>query len=118
MTIEKKPLQRLVTISVDAAGKVSHAWQVTTYSIVEDGTEISRQHGGQENIEPAALAAAIPDQAELLQQIEAERAEARQREEALSTENAALRQELKTVRAAHTEAAGRVTKAMQALRAK
>ncbi|MCU1340527.1 MAG: hypothetical protein JWO19_6108 [Bryobacterales bacterium] len=66
--ITKLPVQRIVTISLDANNQVTHAWQQTTFSIQEDGAEISRQQGGQDNVEPADIGAAVP-QADLLEQL-------------------------------------------------
>lgn len=70
MTIAKVPLQTVVTIALDASKAVTHAWQTTVFSIQEDGVEISRQQGEQVNLEPADIAAAVP-QAEVLAQLNA-----------------------------------------------
>jgi hypothetical protein len=73
-TITKTPVQRTVTISLDAGNQVTHAWQQAVFSIQEDGVEISRQHGGPENLEPADIGAAVP-QADLLRQLADQKAE-------------------------------------------
>jgi len=69
MTIERMPVQTLVTISIDSNGEPTHAWKQTTFAIMEDGAEIApRATGDQENIKPEEIAHILPH-ADLLQQI-------------------------------------------------
>jgi hypothetical protein len=68
MSIIKTPEQRVVSISMDSAGNITHAWQTTQFVLTEDGIEISRAQSGQENIEPKDIGKVFP-QAKLLRQI-------------------------------------------------
>lgn len=105
MTITKTPIQRIVTISIDGAGKVSHAWQVTTFSIAEDGVEITRQQGNQDNIEPAEVGEAVP-QAAVLRQLQDLQAKSEADSKAAEDAAAAALSEQKTAAdAAASEAA-------------
>jgi len=60
MAIDKIALNRIVSISMDGNDNVTHAWQVTTFSIQEDGKELSRSQSDAENIDPAKIGKAIP----------------------------------------------------------
>lgn len=70
MTIVKSPLQRIVTISLDATNTVTHSWQQTLFAVMEDGLEISRTQSAQEHLDPADIGAAVP-QAGVLAQLAA-----------------------------------------------
>src|SRR6185369_6909825 len=67
MTIVKIPLQRTVTIAIDKDGNVTHAWQQTAFDVEEDGVKISAGVTDKENLEPADIAAAVPQAAILAQ---------------------------------------------------
>ena len=73
--ITKVPVQRMVTVALNADNEVTHAWQQTTFSIQENGSEISQHVSSQENLEPMDLGTAIPHAA-ILKQISAIKASA------------------------------------------
>lgn len=115
MAIEKVALQTIVHIALDAAGAVSHAWKVVHFVVREDGKEISRGQSGQENIEPADIAAALPAHADVVAQLGQKDAAHAEAQTKYAADVGALQAQVEALTAAEEALAGQVAAALVAL---